>query len=128
MKLICQCEHCGQQLRFDEARIGEQIDCPVCGKKTTLYRPTEEPVCCPNCGSKQIMANRKGFNVALGGALGIPVFLPLALLGAVGMNNIVINCLKCGHRWRIKRKVYAQPAEPAKDWKDALKKAWIKSL
>ena len=58
----------------------------------------DEKIHCPNCGSTQITANRRGFRLgsaALGGMLFGRVG---ALLGGLGgRNKIRITCLKCGH-------------------------------
>lgn len=40
---------------------------------------------CILCGSEQISANKRGWNM---------------LTGFIGSGNIVITCLNCGHRWK----------------------------
>ena len=58
-----------------------------------------DSVTCPNCGSSQITAQKKGFGggCACCGAL---LFGPLGLLcGLQGANKVIITCLKCGHQW-----------------------------
>jgi tellurium resistance protein TerD len=59
-----------------------------------------EEIKCPQCGSTQIAAGKKGFG--LGKAIGGGLLLgPVGLLGgAIGKNKIVITCLKCGKQWR----------------------------
>lgn len=62
--------------------------------------PAEKPICCPCCGSSQITAFQKGFSgmKALGGALLVG---PLGLLaGTIGRGDIVLSCMKCGHKFR----------------------------
>lgn len=54
---------------------------------------------CPECGSTQISANKKGFSGsnAVAGALltgGIGL-----LAGTAGSNKIIITCLNCGHQF-----------------------------
>jgi predicted RNA-binding Zn-ribbon protein involved in translation (DUF1610 family) len=61
---------------------------------------SEGQVRCPKCGSTQINANKKGFNVGqalVGGLLSGGVGV---VAGLWGSNEIRINCLKCGHRWK----------------------------
>lgn len=55
---------------------------------------------CPKCKSTQFTANKKGFS--LGNAItGDLLVGPVRLLGGViGSNDIVITCLKCGHKWK----------------------------
>ena len=59
----------------------------------------DEPIHCPNCGSQQLTANKKGLSItkaALGGFLLGPVGLAA---GAIGKDKIRITCLKCGRIW-----------------------------
>lgn len=70
-------------------------------QKVTQPKPKSEPgqIKCPNCGSAQIMGNKKGFSggKAVGGAL---LLGPLGLLtGLHGSKKVVITCLNCGHKW-----------------------------
>jgi hypothetical protein len=44
-----------------------------------------DPVCCPRCGSTQISANKRGWNLTS---------------GMIGSNSIVITCLKCGKQFK----------------------------
>jgi DNA-directed RNA polymerase subunit RPC12/RpoP len=37
--LKCSCQACGAHIEFPEAGIGEVVDCPHCGAKTTLSAP-----------------------------------------------------------------------------------------
>jgi hypothetical protein len=45
----------------------------------------EEDVKCPNCGSINVHAEKRGWNV---------------LTGFIRSGRIVITCLKCGHKFR----------------------------
>ncbi len=56
----------------------------------------EELIKCPYCGSTQIVANKKGFSVGKAAVGGILLGGVGLLAGAIGNNNIVITCLKCG--------------------------------
>lgn len=60
----------------------------------------EEKIKCPNCGSTQITAGKKGFSAGkaaagamLTGGIGI-------LAGRIGAGKIKLTCLKCGHSWK----------------------------
>ncbi|MBD2134292.1 hypothetical protein H6F47_18090 [Sphaerospermopsis sp. FACHB-1094] len=62
----------------------------------------EMQISCPKCGSTQITSNKKGFNVGqalVGGVLTGGVGLAA---GFFGSNEIRLNCLRCGHRWKPK--------------------------
>ena len=55
---------------------------------------------CPNCGSSQLVANKKGFGTgkALTGAVltgGIGL-----LAGFIGSGKVKVTCLKCGCQWK----------------------------
>ena len=45
----------------------------------------ETPVTCPKCGSTQIHAEKRGWNL---------------LTGFIGSGQIVLTCLKCGHKFK----------------------------
>jgi hypothetical protein len=64
----------------------------------------ETQIRCPKCGSTQIMANKKGFDVgkAIVGSLVTPLVVG-AVAGLWGSNDIRLNCLNCGHRWEPKK-------------------------
>jgi len=51
------------------------------------YKPINPntPIKCPCCGSSQISANNRGWNL---------------LTGFIGSGQIYITCLKCGKRWK----------------------------
>lgn len=56
---------------------------------------------CPVCGSEQLSASKRGFDIGkaiIGDALtGDPLFSLLA--GGIGKDKVVITCLKCGHKF-----------------------------
>ena len=61
----------------------------------------EDTITCPECGSSQVTAGKKGFGLgkaAVGGLLLGPIGL---LGGVVGQNKVLITCLKCGHQWKV---------------------------
>lgn len=43
-------------------------------------------ICCNNCNSTQISANKKGFSF---------------LTGLIGSQKVYITCLNCGNRWKV---------------------------
>jgi DNA-directed RNA polymerase subunit RPC12/RpoP len=43
------------------------------------------PVQCPSCGSTQIHAEKRGWNI---------------WTGLIGSGKIVLTCLKCGHKFK----------------------------
>lgn len=60
----------------------------------------EDQIKCPKCGSTQIHADKKGFStgkavagVVLAGGIGLAA-------GAIGKDQIVITCLKCGNQFK----------------------------
>lgn len=72
--------------------------------KALAKAKAEAPVKCPKCGSTQISANKKGVSAgkAIAGAViagGVGL-----LAGALGSNEVIITCLKCGHKWRAGKK------------------------
>ena len=54
----------------------------------------EDKLYCPNCGSSQLTANKKGFGAgkAVTGGIGL-------LAGFIGSGNVKVTCLKCGRKW-----------------------------
>lgn len=59
----------------------------------------EDKLYCPNCGSSQLTANKKGFGAGkavtgaiLTGGIGL-------LAGFIGSGNVKVTCLKCGRKW-----------------------------
>ena len=59
----------------------------------------EDKLYCPNCGSSQLTANKKGFGAGkavtgaiLTGGIGL-------LAGFIGSGNVKVTCLKCGSKW-----------------------------
>ena len=57
-------------------------------------------IVCPKCKSNQISANKEGFGgtktavtTLMTGGVGL-------LAGLVGMNDVTLTCLKCGHHWK----------------------------
>lgn len=61
----------------------------------------DSEVRCPQCGSNQIYADKKGFGLGKAAAGGL-LLGPVGLLGGMlGSKKIIITCLKCGHKWSI---------------------------
>ncbi len=60
-------------------------------------------VICPNCGSKIIYIDKKGFSTkkaVVGGLFTGNVFVAAAA-GGIGANKIVLTCLDCGKNFKI---------------------------
>lgn len=56
---------------------------------------------CPKCGSQHIHAEKRGFNMKRGLALGLTIAPGIGLVGGfVGASKIWLTCLKCGYRFR----------------------------
>lgn len=60
----------------------------------------EDKLYCPNCGSSQLVANKKGFGAgkaltgaALTGGVGL-------LAGFIGSGKVKVTCLECGCTWK----------------------------
>jgi hypothetical protein len=86
-----------------------------------------EEIRCPNCGSKQVTAQKHGFSAgkAVAGAVltgGIGV-----LAGLHGSNDIDVTCLSCGHKWNPK-KLYDQQLQDARQKEFADSKKWRQAI
>ena len=58
-----------------------------------------DQVKCPKCGSTQISANKKGFQLTRA-AGATYLFGPLGIVaGFLGSNAVIVTCLKCGNQW-----------------------------
>jgi|GEM_PF-6013632 len=60
-------------------------------------------IACPRCGSNQVIANKKGFNVGqalVGGIASVATGGIGAVAGFWGSNEIRLNCLSCSNRWK----------------------------
>ena len=60
-------------------------------------KETEDKVTCPQCGSTQVHAEKRGWSI---------------MVGFIGSGKIVITCLKCGHKFRPGQQAAAIPAAP----------------
>jgi len=77
---------------FDKAdridQINEQMD-----------KQMDKRIHCVRCQSTQLTTNDKGFNLGYA-AIGDILIGPKGLLGGlIGSKDVVITCLKCGHKW-----------------------------
>lgn len=78
---------------------------------------------CPQCGSTQITANKKGFSggkavagVVLTGGIGL-------LAGTIGSNKVTITCLNCGNQFKPGQGKKSIPKnEPKLIWNEEQKK------
>lgn len=63
-----------------------------------------DDVKCPKCGSTNIVATKKGWDTGAT-AVGALIAGPIGLLaGGLNKNEIILACLKCGHRWVLRKK------------------------
>jgi len=68
-------------------------------------KPVTEIVC-PKCGSKQIGAREKGFNLAQAIAGGLIFGWVGGLVGGmINSKKIKVFCINCGHEWDMGKKV-----------------------
>ena len=97
------CSHCFKDIS-DTAVV-----CPHCMKSISTPAPSVKAtgaIACPNCGSTEFYAHKKGYNAGKG-CLAAIFLLPFALFaaifgllfGALGANKIKKTCLKCNYRW-----------------------------
>ena len=98
------CTKCNEDMEAPISLKGEYLPCPKCDLPNRV--PEDAPpstdadqIKCPDCGSTQIVGDRKGFSggKALGGAL---LLGPLGLLGGLhGSKKVKVSCMKCGRTW-----------------------------
>lgn len=62
----------------------------------------EKTVCCPNCESTQLSADKKGFSLGKAVAGGVLTLTPIVgvATGMIGKNKIIITCLNCGKQFK----------------------------
>lgn len=115
-KIFCIEESDTEPLGAGQCRILQDLECPRC--ENSLKAGSEiqsegiwedhlkewrekhpkplEQVCCPQCGSTQITAMKKGYGVGRA-VLGTFIAGPIGLLGgAIGSNDTVLTCMNCG--------------------------------
>lgn len=63
---------------------------------------SDEVIRCPKCHSTQIHVDKRGFKTgrAIAGGMITGNILVAAAAGGIGMNNIELTCLKCGHKFK----------------------------
>lgn len=96
---LIKCSECGKEIS-DKATT-----CPHCGNPINSVPAqqngeTEEYLCCPKCGSRNLHADKKGFSggKALVGAVAVGGLGLLA--GTIGSKDMIITCLKCGKKFK----------------------------
>lgn len=100
---LINCPECGKEISDKAA------SCPHCGNP--INQPTNRPIAtstptnedlmkCPKCNSTQLTSNQKGFSggkaaagAILAGGIGL-------LAGTIGSSNVIITCLRCGHKFK----------------------------
>lgn len=91
---LINCSECGKDVS-DKA-----FSCPNCGNPINQGKQSENQyLCCPNCQSRDLHAEKKGFGGAkavtgalLTGGIGI-------LAGTMGSKDVYLTCLRCGERF-----------------------------
>ena len=95
--------------------INESGFCGTCGKHFSWNKEeaskkghpdkAESKLSCPECGSTQITAQKKGFSSGDAAITGV-IFGPLAgfVGGHIGADQIQLTCLACGHLWNPPKK------------------------
>lgn len=63
---------------------------------------SDEQIRCPKCHSSQIHVDKRGFKTgrAIAGGMVTGNILVAAAAGGIGMNDIELTCLKCGHKFK----------------------------
>lgn len=69
--------------------------------KTEYKKANEDIVRCPECGSTQLTANKKGYSLGKAIAGGVITLTPIVgvATGLIGKNKIIITCLSCGKQF-----------------------------
>ena len=111
----CSCNHCGQQLEFDNSMVGVEVACPSCGKETKLFLPegvVPEPLAPPEITASTPPApNIQMGNAAPTGSSDDPakgLGIASMILGICSIT--IVPCLTpipaiiCGHKSRKKSK------------------------
>ena len=78
------CSSCGHPVEQTQARAAnEELLRALSGVELTDKR--DDSVRCPECGSTQVHAEKRGWSV---------------MAGLISSGKIVMTCLKCGHRFK----------------------------
>lgn len=92
--------------RFVESTSEEIEDDSIQPLKDSHPKPVDssQKARCPQCASTHITANKRGYDFVYG-ILGAAVTMNILgmIFGAVGSDNIEVNCLNCGYTWTIRR-------------------------
>jgi len=78
----------------------QRIEPRVENTETAKEEMPDSAVCCPNCGSASVHADKRGYKAG-SGCCGYLMCGPLGFLcGQTGANKLQITCMKCGHSWK----------------------------
>ncbi|MGL4655186.1 MAG: hypothetical protein ACRCWM_04770 [Sarcina sp.] len=95
-----------QELEVSKEKNDKKID--KANEKISTTRIKEqikddEVPSCSKCGSKHITAQKQGFGIGKA-VVGVVALGPVgSLAGGINKNKIELTCLKCGHKFKIKR-------------------------
>jgi len=60
-------------------------------------------ISCPKCYSSQIYAGKKGYGLGKAVTGAVLIGVPGLLGGFIGKDAIILTCLKCGNKWKVKK-------------------------
>lgn len=98
---LIKCPECGKQISDQAA------SCPNCGmprqkiatSSLSTTPKTQDVIRCPKCYSSNLHVDKKGFSGGRAFVGAITVGNLGLLAGTIGSNDILITCLKCGHKF-----------------------------
>lgn len=90
---LINCDECGREIS-DKATA-----CPHCGNPMNVLTVGDEIVCCPKCGSIELTAEKKGFDVRQAAVGAFFAGKTGLLAGLVGSDDIQFQCKKCGNEF-----------------------------
>ncbi len=107
---LISCSECGKEVS-DKAASCPNCGNPIAQQPSLTPTQSEEYLCCPKCGSRELHSDKKGFSggKALAGAVltgGIGL-----LAGTIGSKDVQITCLKCGKQFKAGEARICKPVE-----------------
>lgn len=97
-----------QELEVSKEKNDKKIDKANAKISTTRIKEQikeDEAPRCSKCGNKHITAQKQGFGIGKA-VVGFVALGPVgSLAGGINKNKIELTCLKCGHKFKIKRQL-----------------------